>query len=489
MKKNLLSVISVCAIAMSLAVGMNANAYSAVTDNIHGGNSYDHESAEVDWSLWEDFLKYDLRITDYESLTENKKMLCEFIYKTEMMSTEDIVCERARRIVMGYDVGERATLYNCEKYERIADYAWDYRRFTTSNKNDMTDYSYAYKGTFTLHCVPDIKHVGENNYNEYWLDDEGTERIEALGEGTGFVYDSFNGTYRYIRSDGVTEIIQSASDFMFQTIRSDGMEFTVYPDHTVCLSKIISNNIINDYMGSFSVPELVQGMYVSRIGSDVFDNVQLKKITIPETVKYIEPTAFKNCQFLESVNFPSGLEYIGDYAFMNCPSLKNIKLSCPKIKNSYIFSNCTIKNLNINTKTVPYYPDMNEIEKITFGNNVKEIDINYLVNNYNIPNHIKIISDTYPVSENVTIPKHIEILGAFPEITPTFFGSGIDTMPEIPLIDDDYCIFDKKVTISGYNNSEAQVYSKSHDIKFKSLDKTSSKKEKTTKNNTQNTKK
>ena len=141
MKKNLLSVISVCAIAMSLAVGMNANAYSAVTDNIHGGNSYDHESAEVDWSLWEDFLKYDLRITDYESLTENKKMLCEFIYKTEMMSTEDIVCERARRIVMGYDVGERATLYNCEKYERIADYAWDYRRFTTSNKNDMTDYS------------------------------------------------------------------------------------------------------------------------------------------------------------------------------------------------------------------------------------------------------------------------------------------------------------------------------------------------------------
>lgn len=464
MKKNILSLVSACVIAVNIS-GLKAFAYSADTDYAHGGYSYEHEAVEVDWSLWEDFLKYDLRITDYDSLSENKKMLCEFIYETEMASDEDIVCERARRIVMGYDVGERVTLYSCEQYERIADYAWDYHR--------LNDNSYAYKGVFTLHCVPDIKHIGENNYNEYWLDDEGTERIEALGEGMGFVLDNFNGTYRYVRSDGVIETLQSAEDFLFQNIRSNGMEFTVYPDHTVCLSKIADKNILNN--DTLSVPERVQGMYVTRIGSEVFDGANLKEIKLPETIKYIEPASFKNCKNLEKINFPSGLEYIGDYAFIDCPSLKNIKLSCPKVKNSYIFSNCTIKNLNINTKTVPYYPDMNTIEKITFGNNVNEIDINYLVNKYSVPSHIKIISGTYPITKNVTIPKNIEILGAFPDITPIFFGSGVNTPPEIPLIDDDYCIFDKKVTVSGYNKTEAQEYAKAHGIKFNSIDKTEKK--------------
>ena len=40
-------------------------------------------NAEDNTELWEDFLKYDLCITDYDSLTEKEQELCHFIFDTE----------------------------------------------------------------------------------------------------------------------------------------------------------------------------------------------------------------------------------------------------------------------------------------------------------------------------------------------------------------------------------------------------------------------
>ena len=55
----------------------------------------------ADYSLWDKFLKYDLCITNYNSLSEEKKQLCHFIFDTEQSANGDIVCERARRILAG----------------------------------------------------------------------------------------------------------------------------------------------------------------------------------------------------------------------------------------------------------------------------------------------------------------------------------------------------------------------------------------------------
>ena len=65
-------------------------------------------------NLWEKFIKYDLCITDYRALTDEEKELCKFIFDTEQAANDNIICERARRILAGDDVGERITIEQLE---------------------------------------------------------------------------------------------------------------------------------------------------------------------------------------------------------------------------------------------------------------------------------------------------------------------------------------------------------------------------------------
>lgn len=72
-------------------------------------------AAEVDETLWEKFLKYDLLITDYDALTAEEQELCRFVFETEQSSDVTIRCERARRTLSGdTKIGERLTLEQLE---------------------------------------------------------------------------------------------------------------------------------------------------------------------------------------------------------------------------------------------------------------------------------------------------------------------------------------------------------------------------------------
>ena len=42
--------------------------------------SSNYYNKEIDYSLWNKFLKYDLCITDYDSLNDEEQKLCYFIY-------------------------------------------------------------------------------------------------------------------------------------------------------------------------------------------------------------------------------------------------------------------------------------------------------------------------------------------------------------------------------------------------------------------------
>ena len=82
MKKKILSlalcaVMSVCSISASFAV--KAESYTEAVYNTDNSN-------EVDYSLWDKFIKYDLCITDYDSLTDKEKELCKFIFETETIA-------------------------------------------------------------------------------------------------------------------------------------------------------------------------------------------------------------------------------------------------------------------------------------------------------------------------------------------------------------------------------------------------------------------
>ena len=48
----------------------------------------------------------------------------------------------------------------------------------------------------------------------------------------------------------------------------------------------------------------------------------LKRISLPDTVMYFEPKAFKDCASLTEVNIPKSLESVFDNSIVNCPNLK-----------------------------------------------------------------------------------------------------------------------------------------------------------------------
>lgn len=93
--KKLIMLFSALAVACS-CVNMPVSA----TDNIAGNTEITVSNSP---ELWEKFLKYDLCITDYNSLTDEEKDLCKFIFETEQSTGDTIRCEHARR-TLAHDV-------------------------------------------------------------------------------------------------------------------------------------------------------------------------------------------------------------------------------------------------------------------------------------------------------------------------------------------------------------------------------------------------
>ncbi|BCN28913.1 leucine-rich repeat domain-containing protein [Anaeromicropila herbilytica] len=86
---------------------------------------------------------------------------------------------------------------------------------------------------------------------------------------------------------------------------------------------ILNGNLIH-YNGTDSLIEIPNQVRV--ICGGVFTLTELKKVTIPESVKIIGSNAFDGQTKLMSVIMNNSVEKIGDYAFYQCESLKNIKL-------------------------------------------------------------------------------------------------------------------------------------------------------------------
>ena len=69
------------------------------------------------------------------------------------------------------------------------------------------------------------------------------------------------------------------------------------------------------------------GSYYSSYNRPFGGNQQLRKVTIPETVKVIGLCAFEGCSSLESVTIPNSISNIGNEAFSGCSSLKEIEIN------------------------------------------------------------------------------------------------------------------------------------------------------------------
>lgn len=81
---------------------------------------------------------------------------------------------------------------------------------------------------------------------------------------------------------------------------------------------------------------------IGRLGTAAFEGTGLTHVTIPDTVKQVDPAVFQNCTKLVSVKLPAELAEIDQYMFANCISLQYVDMpdSITKI-NIYAFHNCT----------------------------------------------------------------------------------------------------------------------------------------------------
>jgi len=75
------------------------------------------------------------------------------------------------------------------------------------------------------------------------------------------------------------------------------------------------------------IPEEINGEKVEAVNGFVFyNNRTVRKIIIPDSVKYIGECAFESCINLEEINLPKNINTIEHGIFMGCTGLKNISL-------------------------------------------------------------------------------------------------------------------------------------------------------------------
>ena len=154
-----------------------------------------------------------------------------------------------------------------------------------------------------------------------------------------------------------TEIIVSPDHPVFEVV--DGSLF----DKT--LKKLVAFRV-GDRGASYDIPE---GTEI--IGVDAFQCASLQHITIPESVKIIEKSAFAACELLESLMLPEGVVSIGASAFSNCWEMKSINIpdGATEIGDG-IFQGCTsLKDLRIS----PDQPVLTLVDGVLFSKDLKRL--------------------------------------------------------------------------------------------------------------------
>jgi hypothetical protein len=87
---------------------------------------------------------------------------------------------------------------------------------------------------------------------------------------------------------------------------------------------------ITGYTGinpNVAIPGTIDGLMVTDIGTNAFQNSGLTSVTIPDSVTNIGSGAFETSESLTNVTFGDSVISIGDYAFYGCQALTNVTMA------------------------------------------------------------------------------------------------------------------------------------------------------------------
>lgn len=437
---------------------------------------------------WKNFLRYDLCITNYDALSDEEKQLCHFIFDTEQAAGDNIVCERARRILAGDDVGERLTPEQLENAYGLRDICSFYDR----------------SGWLTyVNCVPDIIHLTYSEYQydgfdhiantEYWFDDERSSyaifipKYSLEAPARFEIYDKNNERIKVIQTtfDSPMMDFRGEKKYMedFDMIEKNGGWYYTKDDGTAVFawSNYSGGQSSEKITEPFVIESEINGCPVTAIEQGALAQSPFTEIVLPNSIKIIDGNAFMNCQYLEKINFPEGLEYIGERAFWDCNSITDLTLDCPNLVIAGgAFSELRgLKTANINARDIceRAVSDCKSLESITLGDSVENIKYgafggNISLTDINIPNNVKTIGQEALVNfTSVTIPPTVEIIGTYPHKTAEVMTSGIEPPPPVrPLTDKPQCAFNDNCIIYGYTGTEAERYTEKWGLEFVPLE-------------------
>lgn len=97
----------------------------------------------------------------------------------------------------------------------------------------------------------------------------------------------------------------------------DGAVVNVYEDTSK--NFVIEGGVLKKYQGASVDVVIPDGVVV--IDNGCFKDLQIKSVSIPDSVKGIGRDAFSGCSSLTSVTIPASVKKIGSYAFNGCTSL------------------------------------------------------------------------------------------------------------------------------------------------------------------------
>ena len=408
-------------------------------------------NAEDNTELWEDFLKYDLCITDYDSLTEKEQELCHFIFDTETNSEDTVVCERARNILAGYDVGERITPELAAKYKNIVS-----SKYLYYNRSDEEYYEYDFP---SLIALPDISHVDETNLcNEYWLDDNKSAAVISDQNGL-FLYE-YDSSGNILNSQKIDVTVDEPAK-----IEEKGLTFTIMPDNSASVIGYNGTDI------DITIPEKVEGHTVKTIDVGAFRNASIASVVLPDTIESIYPNSFVDCIGLTTINFPKKLKYIGNNAFGNCTSLKDVTIDCPYVRTfGNVFASAKADNVTVNIKEPSswLYGGFSEVKNFSLGEKTEILTLDYLTEfpELGIPSSTTVIKALHNMNfdeiDELSIPKNIKILCAYPEPRGVIVANWGEQPAFIPLRDG--------FSIKGYKGTEAESYAQKWKLNFIAVD-------------------
>ena len=431
---------------------------------------------EPDNSLWNKFLKYDLCITDYSSLSAEDKALCHFIFDTEQSSDQLIYCARARK-ELAHDqyIGDRLTLDELEGAYGIFD---RYNQPTYCWQN-------------YIHCVPDIVYMDnilsdDQAVMEYWLDDTGETYVKYVEKYDGYAPKSFE---VWDREDGLINTISAAqwktgtNDFRGDKeamqlngfVEKNGGWYMLLPDGTA-----VFEYAENEDAALFTVESEVNGCPVTAIENCTFIGAAFTEIVLPESIEVIGPRAFASCENLQKVNFPVGLKFIGAHAFMDNKALTELHIDCPElVAAGGSFAECmSLEKVYVNAPEISnaMFAGDNNIKSVEIGNSVERIGVQAFngmnnVDSIDLPDSVRIIgADAFTrVEGGVFIPPTVEIIGQLKGSNGPVPYVSIGDLSYDNLRDPEVAAFSKYCKVRGFCGTEAERYAEKWNLEFEEI--------------------